>query len=448
MRLIVIGGTAAGLSAASRVRKNMPDAKITVIERSGYVSYGSCGLPYYVSGIVKEADDLIAVTADELARKRGIEVLIRHEAVAIDREEKTVLVRELESGLEWRLEYDALVIASGARAVVPRGLSVKADNVFTLRNVEDGIAIRKTAAGAKNAIIIGGGYIGLEMAEAFASYGVQVEIFEAADRLLPELCPAFSDSVIDTLRLHGVKVHLGAAVEKVILKGGRAVGINAGGKEYAADIILICVGVKPNSELAKAAGLMTEPNGAITVDKHQRTSDDAIWACGDCACTTNRITGQRCYAPLGTNANKQGRVAGSDISGKEAVFAGVLPSQITKIFDLYVGSTGLSQKQAENAGYAAAGTAIRKNDRASYYPGGSQNQIYLVFDRESGQILGAQGIGGESIAGRINVLATAITCKMSIQEISELDLVYAPPVAPVYDPVLIAGECAVKELRG
>lgn len=446
MRLVVIGGTAAGLSAASRVRKYLPDAEITVIERSGYVSYGACGLPYYVSGLIEEPDDLVSLTPDALATKRDIQVLTHHEAVAINREEKTVSVTDLDGGEGLLLKYDALVIATGANALVPRALSVKANNVFTLRNVENGIAIRESLAGAKKAVIIGGGYIGLEMAEAFTSCGVHVDIFEAAEQLLPDLYPKFADSVLHTLNQHGVSLHLAATVEEILLQGDRAVGVKACNTEYSADIILICVGVSPNASLAKAAGLMTEPNGAITVDQHQRTSDSAIWACGDCACTTNRITGQRCYAPLGTNANKQGRVAGACISGKDASFPGVLPSQITKVFDLYVASTGLSYKQAEQAGFHAAYTAIRKSDRASYYPGGKDSEICMVFDRESGQILGAQGIGGESIAGRINVLATAITCKMQVQEIAQLDLVYAPPVAPVYDPILIAGECAVKEL--
>ena len=446
MRLVVIGGTAAGLSAASRVRKYLPDADITVIERTGYVSYGSCGLPYYVSGIINEPDDLISLAPEDLANKRGMKVLLHHEATAIDRVGKTVSVTDLNDGGNLLLPYDALVIATGASALVPRALSVKAENVFTLRNVEDGIAIRQSLAGAKQAVIIGGGYIGLEMVEAFTAQGVHVELFEAASHLLPDLDPKFAASVLRTLTAHGVSLHLGASVEEILLQGARATGVKACNAEYPADIILICVGAIPNASLAKAAGLMTEPNGAITVDLRQRTSDPAIWACGDCACTTNRITGQRCYAPLGTNANKQGRVAGACISGKDAAFPGVLPSQITKVFELYIASTGLNIQQAAQAGFHAAHTLIRKGDRASYYPGSRESEICLVFDGTSGRILGAQGIGGESIAGRINVLATAITCNMPVQDIAQLDLVYAPPVAPVYDPILIAGECAVKEL--
>lgn len=446
MRLVVIGGTAAGLSAASRVRKYLPDADITVIERTGYVSYGSCGLPYYVSGVINEADELVSLTPADLVAKRGMKVLLHHEAVALDRVEKTVSVTDLRNGGKLLLPYDALVLATGASALTPSALAVKADNVFTLRTVENGIAIRQSLAGAKRAVIIGGGYIGLEMVDAFMAQGIHVDLFEAADRLLPDLNPKFSDSVLDTLKAHGVSLHLGATVEEILLQGGRAVGVKACQVEYPADIVLICVGVRPNASLAKAAGLATEPNGAITVDSHQRTSDRAIWACGDCACTTNRITGQRCYAPLGTNANKQGRVAGACISGKDAAFPGVLPSQITKVFELYIASTGLNIQQAAQAGFHAAHTLIHKGDRASYYPGGRESELCLVFDRASGRILGAQGIGGESIAGRINVLATAITCNMPVQDIAQLDLVYAPPVAPVYDPILIAGECAVKEL--
>ena len=447
MKLVVIGGTAAGLSAASRVRKFLPDADITVVERTGYVSYGSCGLPYFVSGLIGEPGDLVSFTPEQLAEKRDMKVLMHHEALSVDPAAKTVEVKNLDTGAFSTLDYDAMVIATGARAAVPAALRKEADNLFTLRSVEDGIAIRQRAGDMGRVSVIGGGFIGLEMCEAFVSRGIRTTLYEAQDRLLPGMPQVFSEAVLKELLKNGVEVHLSTQVDELLVSGGRVTAVRAGETLRETDAVLVCIGVRPNSELAAAAGAATEPNGAISVDRHQRTTVPGIWACGDCASTFNRVSGERCYAPLGTNANKQGRVAGADICGKDVSFPGVLPSQVTKVFDLYCASTGLSEQQAENAGIPAGSSLITKRDRASYYPGGSDNELCVVFHRETGRVLGAQGIGGSSVAGRINALAVAVTAEMTVQELSELDLVYAPPVAPVYDPILIAGENAVKAWR-
>ncbi|MEG0369000.1 MAG: FAD-dependent oxidoreductase [Hungatella sp.] len=449
-RLIVIGGTAAGLSAASKLKRLKPDIEILVFEKSGYVSYGSCGLPYFVGDLIKEPEDLVSLTVEELTQKRNIQTYIHHEVTSIDREKKTVTVRDMRTGLDESHSYTYLVIATGGVPIVPSIQGIGAENVFYLRNVEDGIALKhKMKHQARRAVIIGGGFIGLEVAEAFRLSGLEVHLFEQMPRLLPFLHESFSAQALAVLEKNKVEVSLGTMIAEIVQKDGIATGVRtADGIYYEADCILLSVGVLPNSRLAKQAGLETGLKGGIVVDEYMNTSDSSIWACGDCVQMFQLITGRPVYVPLGTTANKQGRIAGENIAGAHHAFKGVLGSQITKIFELFMGSTGLSSAQAAEADFDAETVVIKKGDKASYYPGGGDNQICLVFEKAGGRLLGAQAIGSETIAGRLNVLATAITCKMTIDEINELDFVYAPPVAPVYDPILIAAGQALKKVTG
>ncbi len=448
-KLIVIGGTAAGLSAASKAKRVKPDMEITVFEKSGYISYGACGLPYFVGGMIDSPDDLVSLTVDQVTNKRGIPTYIHHEATKIDREHKTVTVVNLDSGEESVHPYDKLVIATGARPIRPNIPGIDADGVYYLRTVEDGIRLKAVvqAEGKKRAVIVGGGFIGLEVAEEMALSGVEVHVYELMPRLLPFLDESFSQLVRDTLEQHGVHVHTGCGVEAVLEQDGKACGVRVtGGEELAVDFVLMSIGVVPNSELARDAGLALGIKGTIAVDDELRTSDPDIWACGDCVQMKNRITGEAVHVPLGTTANKQGRIAGDNVAGAHDTFKGVLGSMVTKVFDLYISATGLSLDQAKKAGFDAVTSMITKGDRASYYPGSRDNKICLVLDRKTGRLLGAQGVGSESIAGRINVFVAAITCGMTVSEVNELDLVYAPPVAPVYDPILIAASQAMKKV--
>lgn len=446
--LVVIGGTAAGLSAASKAKRLRPEMEITVYERSGYVSYGACGLPYYVGGMIPEAEDLISLTADTLKEKRGIPTYIHHEVTRIDRGKKLVEVKNLDTGETMTRHYDKLMIATGAEPIVPPIPGVEALGVHCLRTVEDGIALRARAAEAKRAVIIGGGFIGLETAEELTQSGLAVTVVEAMPRLLPFLVEEYADMIRAELAAHKVEVRLGAAAEEVVAENGRAAGVRlAGGEVLPADLVLFSVGVRPATRLAAECGLALGLKGAIVVDEEQRTSDPDIYAAGDCVQMKNLITGAPCYFPLGTTANKQGRVAGENLAGQHSTFKGVLGSQVTKIFDLYAASTGLTLRQAEEAGFAAAASSIVKGDRASYYPGGGENRLTLILDTASGRLLGAQGIGTATVAGRMNVLAAAITAKMTVEELNELDLVYSPSVAPVYDPILIAASQAMKKVK-
>lgn len=448
-KLIVIGGTAAGLSAASRAKRLKPELSIEVFEKTGYISYGSCGLPYFVGGLIEKPEDLVAVTAETMKNKRGIETHIHHEAVSIRLDKKEVTVKNLETGKTSCHSYDQLVIATGAVPLVPPIPGIESPNVHCLRTVEDGIRLKEAAGrGAKTACIIGGGFIGLELAEELTLLGLKVTVLEQLPRLLPFLEPAFSRCVSENLKSCGVAVHMGALVTQIEAEPMPRRLVTSDGQQFEADLILASAGVRPAAKLAKDAGLRLGFKGAVAVNDHMQTSDPDVWACGDCVQTKNLITGHPAYIPLGTTANKQGKIAGENAAGGSAVFPGVLGSMVTKVFEQYIAATGLSLAQAGEEGFDAASSVITKSDRASYYPGGKDNSLCLIFDRKTGRLLGAQGIGSQSIAGRINVLAAAITGGMTVKDVSQLDLVYAPPVAPVYDPILIAGGQAVKSIAG
>lgn len=446
-KLIVIGGTAAGLSAASRARKERPDMEIQVFEKSGFVSYGACGLPYFVGGIIDDANELVAIDAATLKSKRNISTWIHHEVTLIDPQKKEVIVKNLDTDEVSIHPYDKLVIATGAVPVVPPIPGIASDGVYYLRNVEDGIRLKAATRENRRVCIIGGGAIGLETAEELSNVGLSISVYEQLPKLLPFLDNAFSEAVENVLRKHGVTVHTDTQIAEILTEGGKACGIRTTlGNYEPADIILVSAGVKPASSLAKKSGLALGLKGGIIVDDEMHTSNPDIWACGDCVQMKNRITGKPAYVPLGTTANKQGRIAGTNVVGGHDTFKGVLGSMVTKVFELYIAATGLSKDQAVKEGYDAASVTITKMDRASYYPGGRDNHICLILDKKTGRLLGAQGIGSESVTGRINVLATAITCGMTVEEINELDLVYAPPAAPVYDPILIAASQAMKKV--
>ena len=447
-RVIVIGGTAAGLSAASKAKRVRPDLDIEVYERTGYISYGACGLPYFVGGMIDDPDELVSLFPHEMANKRGIPTFTHHEVTAIDRAARTVSVTDLDTGRQFRRPYDKLVIATGAAPVRPDIPGTELDGVYYLRTVEDGIRLKGALAARRRIAILGGGFIGLEMAEELTQAGAEVTVFEQLPRLLPFLDESFSQAAAQTLERHGVRLFTGTALAAIHGADGRVTAVETSdGQRVEVDGVLISIGVRPATALARACGLELGLKDGIVVDEHQRTSDPAIWACGDCVQMRHLLTGQPIYVPLGTTANKQGRVAGADLAGEEAAFPGVLGSMVTKVFELHIAATGLSLEQARAAGYDAAVSLIRKRDCASYYPGGSDMHICLVVDRASGRLLGAQAVGGPTVAGRVDVFATAITAGMTVAQINELDLVYAPPVAPVYDPILIAASQAMKLVR-
>ncbi len=445
-RLVIIGGGAAGMSTAARARRLDPDLEIVAYERTGYGSYGACGLPYLISGVVPRAADLIARTPDQFA-KQGIEVRTHHEVTAIDTSGKAVEVTDLDEGRQFSMSYDRLVIATGASPILPSIPGTELEGVFVLRNVEDGLAILNFLAEQepRRAVIIGGGYVGVEMAEALVQRGLQTTMLDMQPQVLDNFDPDVARLMQDELERNGVVVCVEDAALAIEADGnGRAHVVVAEGGRYEADIILIGAGVSAESLLAKEAGIALVTTGAIAVDERMRTSAPDVYAAGDCAETRHLLLEGPSYVPLGSTANKQGRVAGTNAAGGEAEFQGVVGTAITKAFELGVAVTGLTEKMARQLGRPAKAVKIEHGSRAHYYPSPGPISVKLVWDPGDGRLLGAQIAGPVAEAKRIDVLATALHHGLTIEDLQRLDLSYAPPFAPVWDPILVAANVAAK----
>lgn len=448
--LIVIGGTAAGMSAAARARRGDPSLPITVFERTGYITYGSCGLPYYIGDDVKDIHSLITYTPEYMKKERNINVNILHEVTEINIQEKHVDVKDLTTGKTFKQPYSHLVIATGAVPVIPSIPGADNKNVFTLRNIEDGLRIKKylSSKKVKRAAILGAGFIGLELAEALCNLGIDVLIFEMMPDILPQLDREFAVMIEEELQKNSVRLHKSTKVIEFETSSEHGLKIiTEVGEAFDVDMAVISVGVRPNTVLAKSAGIETGPKGGILVDNYIHTSVPDIWAAGDCIETHHLITKRPVYVPLGTTANKQGKIAGENIMGGKATFPGVLGTQVTKIFETYTAATGLNEVEAKEVGIETVTAKIKQSDKASYYPNSKPIHVKIILDKESGKILGAQLVGSESVGKRIDIFVTAITAGMTVYELNELDLAYAPPVAPVYDPILIAASVGIKVME-
>jgi NADPH-dependent 2,4-dienoyl-CoA reductase/sulfur reductase-like enzyme len=446
-RLIVIGGCAAGMSAASKARRVNPDLEIVVYEKTGFVSYGECGLPYYVSGLVDGHNKLVARTPEQFA-ERGIEVYLRHEITEIVPENRRLRVKNLDDGESWYEGYDKLVIATGGRPALLPGFSLgDLSGVFVVRALEDGIAIREFIRRERpgRAVIVGAGYIGLEMAESFHVLGLETTVIGRPPQVLKRFDPEMAKLVQEELESQGIQLSLGDEVKA--LEGdaqGQVRRVVSSKGTFEADLVLLALGVRPNVALAKEAGVALGETGAIATDTQMRTNLPDVFAAGDCAEAYHLITSRGDYIPLGTTANKQGRVAGENAGGGQAEFKGVVGTAITKVFDLYAALTGVSEKEARALGYAVESTTIKASSRAHYYPGGGPMHVKLVVEESSGRLLGGQIVGGEGAGPRIDVLAAALHKEMTVGELSRLDLAYVPPMAPVWDPLLVAANVALK----
>jgi NADPH-dependent 2,4-dienoyl-CoA reductase/sulfur reductase-like enzyme len=443
-KLVVVGGVAAGMSAAGRAKRLAPELDVTVFERSGFCSYTACGLPYHVAGVIPDYRALVMRTPAEFARE-GIAVHVRHEVVAVDPVARTLRVRDLDANSERDEAWDALVLATGARPAGTGLPGAQLPGTFTLRTIEDARAIAAwiDEHDARSAVIIGGGYIGLEMAEAFHARGLATTVVEREAQLLPLVDADIAGIVAAELARQGVAVRCDAAVEE-IAGDERVRQVVAGGEAIAADVVVIGVGVRPDTALADAAGLALGPHGGVLVDERMRTAVDGIWAAGDCCQTRHLLHDGPAYIPLGTTANKQGRVAGSGVAGGDATFDGVLGTAVIKICDLQVGRTGLSEREAADAGLDAVSAAVTHLSRARYYPGHEPLRVKLVAQRGSGRLLGGQLAGREGVAKRVDVVAAALHSGATADELARYDLSYAPPFAPVWDPVLLAAREAAK----
>jgi len=448
MKLAVIGGVAAGTSAAAKARRTDKDAEIVLFEKGSDISYGGCGLPYYISDVIKNREDLIAFTAEEFEEKYNVEVKIKHEVTDIDPEGKKLTYKNLETGEEDSYQFDKLVIATGASPIKPPLEGIDLENVFTLRNVNDGDAIKAAVQSeeVQDAVIIGAGLIGLEMAESLHEAGLNVKVVELQPQVLPPFSKEMADIVAEELEDKGVGLILNDGIDHFKGNGKLESVVTQSGREFKADMALLSIGVKANTELAQKAGIEIGETGAIKVNQKMETNLEDIYAAGDCAETYNVLTGKSTWVPLGSTANKQGRVAGENVAGGSYEHHGIMETGINKLFDLAAARTGLSEEEAEENGFDVFSVKIKAKNHAGYYPGVEPIHLKGVFAEEDGRLLGAEVVGGEGTDKRIDVLITAIQGTMTASDLFQLDLAYAPPYSGAKDAVAILGMVAEKKV--
>jgi NADPH-dependent 2,4-dienoyl-CoA reductase/sulfur reductase-like enzyme len=439
-RLVVIGGDAGGMSAAAQARRmrSVDDLEIVVFERGSFTSFAACGLPYLVGGEVADADDLVA-RSPEAFRASGIDARTGHEVVAIDTAGRKVEVRDLDSGTTAVETYDELLVATGAVPVRPPFPGIDATGVFDLRTIPDAVALDAAVGDARRAVVVGAGYIGLEVAEAFRLRGLEVTVVELADQPMVTLDADMAARVTEALERLGIDLRLGEGVQSFeVGADGAVTAVVTSAGSVPADVVVVGLGARPNSSLAAAAGVPTGPSGGIVVDQQMRTPVPHVWAAGDCVESLHRVTGRPVNIALGTHANKQGRAAGTNLGGGYATFKGVLGTAITRVGDVEVARTGLNEREAAAAGFEFVTATNTAGSRAHYFPGSSDVTVKMVAERRTGRLLGGQIVGGEGAGKRIDVVATALWNEMTVEELGGIDLAYAPPFSPVWDPVLLA----------
>jgi NADPH-dependent 2,4-dienoyl-CoA reductase/sulfur reductase-like enzyme len=439
-RLVVIGGDAGGMTAATQARRLRADLDIVALEKGVRTSYSACGIPFLVGGEVARVDDLVARTPQQLREQHRIDVRLRHEAMALDVDRGEVEVRDHDHGRTFRLGFDQLLLGVGATPRRPPIPGIDLPHVHGVQTLEDGERLLEAAerGGNGDVVVVGGGYIGLEIAEAFLHRGCKTTVVESATQVMRTLDPDMGELVSRAMRRHGVDVRCGSTVTEitdthVVLDDG---------EELPASLVVLGLGVEPNVDLARDAGITIGPSGAVAVDRRQHTSAAGVWAAGDCCESHHLVSDRKVHIALGTHANKQGRVAGTNIAGSYATFPGVVGTAVTKICDTEVARTGLNEAEARAAGFDFHVARIEATTRASYFPGTTPLIVKLLAERRSGRVIGGQIVGQEGAAKRIDVIATALHARMDAEQMTALDLSYAPPFAPVWDPVLVAARQA------
>ncbi len=442
-RLLIIGGGAAGMSAATAARRVSPDKEIVILERGPNVSFVLCGLPYFISGIVADLHNLIVHTPEYFRAERNIDVRTAQEVKRIDTESRTVEFADLRTREKSVLSFDKLVIAAGAQPIVPgiRGLGLQ--GIFALRSLENAAAMKDFIARkpVRRAAVIGAGYIGLEMAESLVGTGVHVTMIEAGSSILPGSEPEIAALIEAELQHQGVELLKQHLVLRIEPGSGPSVGhVSTESGDIAADMVLIAVGARPDAAIARETGIDVGETGGIVTDEGMRTNVPDIFAAGDCVEARHLLTGRPIFLPLGTTANKQGRVAGENACGGHAVFPGILGSLAFRLFNIEVARTGLSHDQAHAAGFAPVSATVRFPDRSQFYPDSQMLTVKLVADGRNGQLLGAQMAGPGTVSKRIDVAATALHAKMTIADLMQLDLAYAPPLGTVSEGIQLAAQ--------
>lgn len=446
MKLLVIGGVAGGATAAARARRISETAEITLVERGPFVSYANCGLPYFLSGDIRKRSELLLQTPEGFDARYGVKVLVETEALEIDRAGRRVRVKGPD-GESW-LGYDALILAQGGNPVMPQVPGAGSPHVFRLWTVPDMDRIHDFVEKEKpsTAVVAGGGFIGLEMAEAFSRRGIAVTVVELLPRVMAVMDPEFGGLIAKRLEGNGVAVRTGVGLAEV-LPGSREVRLTDGAR-LPAGVVLMSVGVRPELSLAKAAGLAVGETGGLLVDDGLRTSDPHIWAAGDMNEIVHKVSGRKVRVPLAGPANRQGRIAASNALGQSMRYAGALGSSVVKVFDATAASTGLTETAARAAGIDAGAAVVVRDHHASYYPGAKDLVLKIVYDRKSGRLLGGQAFGEEGVEKRIDALAVALQGKLSLQDLAEVDLAYAPPYSSANDPLNVAAFVGGNDLSG
>jgi len=450
-KIVVIGGVAGGASCVARCRRLDENARIIIIDRGPYVSFANCGLPYYVGDVIKDESKLLVANAALFQDRFNIEVRTQHEAIAIDRAAREIEVKELSTGRVYRENYDALVLSPGAAAVRPPLPGVDSPGVFVLRSIPDSRRIRDwiSEKNAKSAVIVGAGFIGLEMAENLVHRGLSVTVVEMLDQVMPPFDPEMAQPVQEHLEKHGVKLALGDGVAGFEPVAGQIVVSTKAGVRHAGDLVILAIGVRPEAGLAKSAGIELGERGGIRVNEQMRTSDPDIWAVGDAVEVKDVITGQWTLIPLAGPANRQGRVAADAICGRDTKFRGVQATAICGVFGLAVASTGASEKSLRRAGITDYEKIyLHPGNHASYFPNAKPINIKLIFHKPDGRILGAQAVGEADVDKRIDVIAAAIQFGGTVFDLEEMELCYAPQFGGAKDPVNYAGMIAANHLRG
>lgn len=439
-RLVVVGGDAAAMTAASQARRARPDLEIIALEKGSYVSYAACGIPYYVGGVIDSYESLLVRTPEQFRQKQNIDVRIGQEVVGVGPTAARVVIRDLESGREYEEPYDQLLLAMGAASIRLELPGVDVQGVYYMASIDDARAVRAVLERARprRAVIVGGGFVGIEMAEALMRWGVDVSIVGRAPQLMRNIDPDMSALVSEGLARMGVHLYLGEAASAFEQTAGRVAAVVTGERSLPADMVILATGVRPNAGLAAEAGLDIGRTGSIKVDDHLRTSRAGVWAAGDCAETVHLVTGDPFWISSATVASKQGRVVGTNISGGDAFFAGVLGTAIVKAGPVEISRTGLQETELADRDIRFATEKVDFTTTAGYYPASEPMTVKLIAETGSGRLLGGQIVGGAGAAMRINVVVAALQSGMTVEELETLDLAYSPPFSAVWDPLLLA----------
>jgi NADPH-dependent 2,4-dienoyl-CoA reductase/sulfur reductase-like enzyme/rhodanese-related sulfurtransferase len=448
--ILIVGGVAGGASAAARARRMNENARIIIFERDSYVSFANCGLPYYLGGEITDRDALLVAKPALFKRRFDIEVRTRHEVTSIDRTAKSITVKDLDADDSYEVTYDKLILAPGADPLVPPLPGVDAEGVFTLRNLEDTDRIAEAMPEAQRAVVVGGGYVGLETAEQFRRKGLDVALVEMQPQVLPLHDPEMVEPLHRQLEVNGVRLELGNGIASIEEQGGRAVAaVLSDGTRLPADLVLLAIGVRPNVGLAEAAGIELGESRGFGTDEYMRTNDTDIYAVGDAAEYTYGPTGAKMRVALAGPANRTGRLAGEHaVTGSSRKAPAAWGTSIVRVFGTSAGMTGLSLKAAKAAGLEANAVFVIANNHAGYYPGAQAMIVKLVFEEGTGKVLGAQACGGEGVDKRLDVISTVTHFGGTVHDITELDLAYAPPFGSAKDPVHMAAFAAQNHLDG